>query len=485
MPKSYLSREPGAQRATQHAFDPFRQTLGRLRAYRNNGHRTDKVELIVLGGTWSSYPEPYQIWFVKRCFDALNVFPGAATDADPAAARKGCDFLDLEAEVDGARTGAGEYNAIVGEHLRGQHAGRLVGDHERAAWEDLEQAHRANELAATRCVGLSLETRPDHVDRAEVRRLRRLGATKVQVGLQSLQDDVLAKNARGHDVACTRRAMHLLRGAGFKLQAHWMPNLYGSDPVRDVADVRRLFDEADFRPDELKIYPCSLLPSAELMRRYHDGTFRPYTESEVLHVVAEAMRAVPEYCRITRVFRDIPSTDIHAGIRSNNLRETVERRLRDRGERCRDIRARQIRRALGSDESFRPVSLRYRTSVGEEVFLQSLSSQDELIGFLRLSLPTTPADCDEIRGAALIREVHVYGAVASYGERDPAKSQHFGVGKELIARAEWLAREAGHASIAVISAIGTREYYRSLGYVRGDLYQYKPLAAAREPAPSC
>lgn len=485
MPKSYLSREPGAQRAAQHHFDPYGQTLGRLLTYHHNGHRIDKIEMIVLGGTWSFYPEPYQVWFVKRCFDAMNEFRSSLADQLPERVRGPLDFDGIEKEVDG-RTMAESYNRVVADHLAPQIGRNLLDDEETATWAELEEAHRRNETAEARCVGLVVETRPDHLDDAEVERIRRLGCTKVQIGFQSLDDRVLEANARGHDVAATRRAVSRLRAAGFKLHAHWMPNLHGSDPQNDIVDFARLFDDPDFRPDELKIYPCSLIETAELMAYYEAGTWRPYTEQELSRVLCESLVRVPEYCRVTRVIRDIPGDDIYEGNKVTNFREVVERQLAERGLRSRDIRAREIRGRAIDAETLRLVPIRYRTSVGEEIFLQLVTGRepdDYLVGFLRLSLPDRPVTLAEIRTSAMIREVHVYGGVVaiggSAGEGGAGRSQHLGAGTRLVEEAARLASDAGFDDLAVISAIGTRGYYRRLGFADGELYQHRPLGAGK------
>ena len=210
-------------------------------------------------------------------------------------------------------------------------------------WGALEEAQCANESSQSRCVGLALETRPDHVTAEEVLRIRRLGGTKVQIGVQSLSDHVLRKNRRGHDVAATRRALRLLRGAGFKLHVHWMPNLYGSSPAADLEDFDRLFSDPDFRPDEIKIYPCSLVRGVELERHYRSGAWRPYTHEELLEVLSGCLRRIPEYCRLTRLVRDIPSHYILAGNKLSNFREVVTAHLAEQGFRSRDIREREIR----------------------------------------------------------------------------------------------------------------------------------------------
>lgn len=483
MPKSYLSDEPGAQRAAVNRFDPYLQTWNRLSAYRAIGHPTDKVELIVLGGTWSFHPEPYQVWFVKRCFDALNDF-GAGRDERAAVEHARFDWEALPARVDGRAHAKNPYNRIVSgflaERLSGDQAGPLHDARETAAWDALARAQRENEAAACRSVGLVLETRPDHVDAAETLRLRRLGATKVQLGLQSLDDAVLEANKRGHDVAASRAAMKRLRAAGFKLHAHWMPNLKGATPESDLADFARLFDDRDFRPDELKLYPCSLVESAELMHDFEAGRWRPYTHDELLGVVAGALPLVPRWCRVTRVIRDISSDDIVAGNKRTNFRQIAEAEVRRRGGRCIDIRSREIARA-----SFdaRDVALReceYATSIGRERFLEFVTPDDRILGFLRLALPDAGVSSDlapgELDGSALVREVHVYGAAVGLGEGADGRPQHRGLGTRLLERAAALAREAGHAQLSVISAVGTRGYYRERGFVDGELYQHRALA---------
>ncbi len=471
MPKSYLSDEPGAQRAAQHQFDPFRQTLSRLAAYHHTGHRADKVELIVLGGTWSSYPEAYQIWFLLRCFEAMNAFD--PRHRDPASPLDGTfapriDYRRLEERVDGRRGGR-SYNQVVRAFDGGDGGG------ERAAWGDLERAQRRNERARARCVGLVIETRPDELDVDEVVRLRRLGATKVQVGIQSLSDRVLALNRRGHDSATTRRALRALRQGGFKVHAHWMANLYGSDPRRDARDFDRLFDDPAIRPDELKIYPCSLIESAELMRHWEDGRWRPYERGELLDLLRHCLLATPRYCRLTRVIRDIPGTDIVAGNRLTNFRQIVEDDLAADGLAARDIRSREIRHRSLRKEQLRLREHRYETAVGSEWFLEFTDPDDRLAAFLRLSLPAAPVPIDEIADGAMIREVHTYGRLVGLRRREAGRPQHLGLGRALVDRAHTIARGHGYRTLAVISSVGTRRYYRRLGFEDGDLYQHRPI----------
>ena len=469
MPKSYLSLEPGAQRAGRHAFDPYQQVLARLRTLDVMGHPIDKIELIVLGGTWSSYPESYQFWFVKQCFDAMNDFE-RVREMEGSEVVPRVDFEKLEGEVDG-RLGASPYNEVVSGFLKRQTGGDLVHHENASTWEELERSHRVNEKGSSRCIGLSLETRPDYVDEQELVRIRRLGVTKVQIGIQSLSDEVLALNKRGHDVATTRRAIQLLRQGGFKIQAHWMPNLYGSSPEKDIEDFARMFSDPGFRPDELKIYPCSLIESAELMVHYEAGRWRPYTKQELADVLTECLKRVPPYCRVSRVIRDIPGEDILVGNKLTNFRNLAEEELEKRGWRCRDIRSREIRDQRAHLDHLDLVEVSYSTSAGKETFLQFVTDEDRIVGFLRLCLPDTESFLEELQGSALIREVHVYGAAVNIGKRGERGSQHLGLGTRLIERAKDLTRQAGYRNLAVISSVGTREYYRRLGFRDGELYQ--------------
>lgn len=493
MPKSYLADEPGAQRAEQNGFDPYLQTYTRLLTYYSTGHPTDKIELIILGGTWSFYPESYQIWFIKRAFDAFHDFgKGIDRREEVEAALWAGSQFHLERDLPNVTISGIDmrqsYNQVVKTIYhdemrrsydlaqaigRGEQARSLIDEY--ATWDELEAAQRENETAACRCVGLVIETRPDHISVEEVLRVRRLGCTKVQIGFQSLNDKVLALNKRGHDVAATRRAVKLLRQAGFKIHAHWMPNLHGSSPQADIDDYRRMFADPDFRPDELKIYPCSLIDSAELMQYYETGAWQPYTHDELLHVLTECFQLTPEYCRLTRVIRDIPSTDIVTGNQLTNFRQIVEAELKRQGQGSADIRAREIRHQQVTMDDLSLDEIEYDGGCSREIFLQYITAERHIAGFLRLSLPTEPAITPELDGAAMIREVHVYGQSLEIGDATPGAAQHLGLGTMLIERAVAIARERGYHRLAVISAIGTREYYRKREFEDGQLYQMRSL----------
>jgi elongator complex protein 3 len=438
MPKSYLPDEPGARRAAECGFDPYLQVRTRLDTFAAMGHTADKVELLILGGTWSAYSRHYREEFVKRCLEAMN----------------------------GAESAT------------------------------LLEAQARNETSEHRNVGLVIETRPDWVTPAEVRHLRQLGVTKVQLGVQSLDDRILALNERGHTVQTVRRAVGLLRSAGFKLHLHWMPNLHGATPESDRDDFARLWDDPGLRPDELKIYPCSIIQGTALYTLWERGEFRPYTDEELIDLVADCKATIPRYCRVNRVFRDIPADDIVAGSKRSNLRQLVHERMAERSQACQCIRCREVRGLVVDEHDLRLVVHTYETSISLEHFLSCETADGKLAGFLRLSLPLPafrnisdrshsprPAgpECTsaiwavlpEIEGAAMIREVHVYGPALGIGAVSAGEAQHLGLGQRLIAEASSVAGSAGFDRLAVISAIGTRRYYERLGFEQIGLYLSK------------
>jgi elongator complex protein 3 len=338
----------------------------------------------------------------------------------------------------------------------------------------LEEAQRLNETASHRNVGLVIETRPDHITPEEVRRLRWLGVTKVQLGVQSLDDAILRHNKRGHTVEATRNAMRLLRLGGFKIVVHWMPNLLGATPESDLADFRRLWDDAAsltaLRPDELKIYPTALLENTELYTHWQRGEYTPYDEETLVSLLARCKPLIPPYCRVNRLMRDIPSPNIVEGVKKTNLRQIVQRRMKQEGSACCCIRCREVRGQEIDAESLRLGSLSYETDATREVFLSYVTPGDRLVGFLRLSLPQMEPTIEELTGCAVIREVHVYGPALELGDRQAGSAQHAGLGTRLIEEAKRIAREEGYERLAVIAAVGTRPYYRERGFERGELY---------------
>jgi len=342
-----------------------------------------------------------------------------------------------------------------------------------------------NEKAQNRCVGLVVETRPDYIDDKEVKWLRFLGTTKVQLGIQTLNDSILELNKRGHTSRDTKDAVSLLRLAGFKIHAHWMCNLFGSDPKKDLEDFKKLFDDITIRPDELKIYPCILLKNTGLYEVYKKGKFKPYSTKELLELLIKCKQIIPKYCRITRLFRDIPSFEIEAGITKTNFREIVKSEMEKRNKKCECIRCREIRFNDIKEGTMKSDNMCYETSVSKEYFLSYVTPDEKLLGFLRLSIPKKKYRkahfIKELRNSSIIREVHVYGESQSIKDEklkiiNTAKDvQHSGIGTKLLKVAEDITRKADIPNIAVISAIGTREYYRKRGFVLKDLYMHKYL----------
>ena len=422
-PQSYTGEEPAARRAREHDYDPYGQVAARLGHYVLLGHHVDKAELIVMGGTITARTPEYQAWFVGRCLAAMNDRgTGAVSDgADPA--------------VEAAR----------------------------------------NETASVRCIATTFETRPDCCTRAEIDRMLDLGVTKVELGAQHLSDEVLAFIRRGHTVAETVRANTELRDAGLKVGFHMMPNLPGSSLELDRAVYQELFDDPRFRPDFLKLYPTLVTPGAELEALYRRGEYEPFDEETLVDLLAEVKARLPEYVRLQRVQRDIPAKLIVAGSVHGNFRQLAADRLRANGGRCRCIRCREIGRCDHADAPPVVSTLAYDCCGGKERFIQATAG-DAVIGFLRLRFPGAPWR-PELEGAALVRELHVYGAQVRLGVgAGGGEWQHRSFGRELLAEAGRQAAEAGYGTVAIMSGVGVRPYYRRQGYIRDGPYMLQRVS---------
>ena len=487
-PKSYLADEPACQRAERNFFDPYLQVKARLHVLEQMGHVTDKIELIVLGGTWNDYPLDYQRWFIRELFRALNDGESYAggpeltgdAPAGSAVLERTRFYVDcglpfeaddlqkqaapLQKAVDSGRL---SYNRAIGQVLSSA-AWKQAEGIQRASWDDVEAEQHANEDAAHRSVGLVIETRPDLICAESAYTMRRLGCTKIQMGIQSLDDAVLAANQRHCTQAQIADAFTVLRSFGFKTHVHFMVNLLGSTPEADKADYRRLVTDPRFCPDEVKLYPCALVESSHLMQAYADGAWVPYAEEELLDVLVADVLATPAYTRISRMIRDISATDIVAGNKKTNLRQMVEALLEDSRDKVVEIRMREIASESVTRDELRLITLAYTTANTEEHFLQWTTDNNRIAGFCRLSLPNEGS-------RAMIREVHVYGRVAGLGTSEEGAAQHAGLGKALVEEACRQACEVGYDRIAVISAIGTRNYYRGLGFEDTDMYQVRDL----------
>jgi len=436
MPKSYLSNEPAVMRAILNDFDPYRQVVSRLKGLERTGHSTDKIEMIVSGGTFNFYPTRYQSDFLRGVFNGLNY-----------------DSVLRSGGVDKSRQGSGRQRS-------------------------LKKAQTVNENAKHRCVGLSIETRPDYINKDELKRFRELGVTKIEVGVQCLDDEIYRMNCRGHTVQDVRDALYLMKDAGFKINVHFMPNMYGSSKSKDLKMFKMLFEDSDFRPDWLKIYPCVVVPYSPLEVLYRAGKHKTYTNSELIDLLVEFKKIVPEYCRITRLYRDIPAESIIGGSKVSNLRQYVQQEMKNRGLECRCIRCREIKGDDYSTNDLRLNVFEYDSSGGKEFFISFDDvSRDKLIGYLRLRIPSQVFSGEkhwmsDLDGSSVIRELHVFGEHVKVGEKIIKAGQHKGYGRQLIEKAIDLTKSQNLSKISVISGVGVREYYRKLGFSDGELYQY-------------
>jgi len=443
MPKSYLSNEPAAQRAVRNSFDAINQTQGRIRALENNGHKVDKLEIIVLGGTWSAYEKMYQEEFIRDIFYAVNTY----------------------------RAGSG--------------SGKRVGENENDGPDpdpnprSLPDEQNINETARYRIIGLTLETRPDHIDEEEVKRLRYLGCTRVQLGVQHTDDEILKLIRRGDTLENAIKATRLLKEAGFKVDHHYMPDLPGSTPEHDLEMFKYVYTSEDLQPDQVKIYPCVVNEYAQLWHWYKNGKYKPYSEKELYDLLMAIKRITPPYVRINRLIRDIPEESIIAGNSITNLRQYLQQEMAGNGEYCKCIRCREPRADTTEVAQAELKHRTYRASAGTEHFI-SFETPDEMTiyAFLRLRFNNQPDQVllPELKGAALVRELHVYGQMTPVAS-DDSPVQHLGFGKKLMAEAERLSIEAGYKKIGVISGIGVREYYKKLGYTLEGTYMVKELVA--------
>ena len=496
MPKSYLANEPACQRAELTFFDPYVQVAARLQALHQMGHSTDKVELIVLGGTWSDYPESYQYWFIKELFRALNEWPNA-----PSHIQERLDWytsFGLQNSDEALSSFVAKQQAAVFEdaatYNQAFHKLYDTSQPHQSAWskmqstyDELVEQQHVNETAAARVVGLVIETRPDTITPDNLRMFRQLGCTKIQIGIQSTRQEILDANKRQMSAAQIKRAFSLIRLYGFKIHSHLMVNLLGATPEADKQDFKTFVTDPGFLPDEIKLYPCALVAGTQLVQKYREGAWQPYAKDELVDVLVQDVLATPPYVRISRMIRDISATDILVGNKHTNLRQMVEQELaaKDVASRVQEIRFREINQQQVRAAELTLQDFTYTTAVSDEHFLQWVTADNKIAGFCRLSLPhwdkLTSGACDVTAnellvqpGQAMIRELHVYGQALSLGS-EGMSAQHQGLGQKLLAKASSIAAEAGYTSLNVISSIGTRSYYRAQGFSDAGLYQQKVL----------
>ena len=496
MPKSYLANEPACQRAELTFFDPYVQVAARLQALHQMGHSTDKVELIVLGGTWSDYPEGYQYWFIKELFRALNEWPNS-----PSHIQERLDWYSsfgLQNTEEALSSFVAEQQAAVFDdtatYNQAFHKLYDTSRPHQSAWSQMQSAYdelveqqHSNETAAARVVGLVIETRPDTITPDNLRMFRQLGCTKIQIGIQSTRQEILDANKRQMSVAQIKRAFSLIRLYGFKIHSHLMVNLLGATPEADKQDFKTFVTDPGFLPDEIKLYPCALVSGTQLVQKYREGAWQPYAKDELVDVLVQDVLNTPPYVRISRMIRDISATDILVGNKHTNLRQMVEQELaaKDVARRVQEIRFREINQQQVRAAELTLQDFAYTTAVSDEHFLQWVTADNKIAGFCRLSLPhwdkLTAGTCDVTAnellvqpGQAMIRELHVYGQALSLGS-EGMSAQHQGLGQKLLAKASSIAVKAGYTSLNVISSIGTRAYYRAQGFTDAGLYQQKAL----------
>ena len=411
-------------RARKCDYDAKKQVKLRLKILSEMGHPTDKIELIIKGGTFSAYPDDYQYQFIKDCFDALN---GEESDT-------------------------------------------------------LEEAKKTNETVNHRCIGLCIETRPDWCGQEDIDRMLKFGTTRVELGVQTLDDEIYQLVKRGHKVEDVVKATTLLKEHGFKVHYHWMPGLPGSTPEKDLELAKRLFNNANFKPDGLKLYPTMVVAGTELEKWYRDGRYQPYDDETMINLIAEIKSIVPKYVRISRVLRDIPAKYIVGGLK-DSLRDVVKQRMKQQAIECKCIRCREYgHRAQDGWEIGEPQMVRidYEASGGKEIFLSLEDENETLFGLLRMRIQSQPiARLGPTDGnLALIRELHIYGPEVPLSQRKEDAAQHKGLGKALLREAELIAANMFQAQwMVILSGVGAKEYYRSEFdyYSQGD-YMVKSLA---------
>jgi elongator complex protein 3 len=426
LPKSYLSGEPAAERAKMLKFDPHLQVKTRLESLRKQGHPTDKIELRIIGGSFSVYPEDYKIWFLLNCFAAAN-------------ARKNIP-------------------------------------EKKANWNILEREQRINENAKQRIIGISIETRPDLINREEILNLRKLGVTMVELGVQTTFDKVLKKCQRGHGRKETVLATWFLKDAGFKVLYQMMPNLPGSNQEKDFKCFKEIFENPDFKPDWLKIYPCLVCEGSELFEIWKKGKYKTYSDKKLISLLVKIKTILPYWLRLARLFRDIPSQKIRGGCKMSNLREVVLDTMKKEKKTCRCIRCREVRENYDPKEKIYLFRENYQASDGKEIFLSfENKKRTKLFSFLRLRIPLKENLIPVLKDSAVIRELQTYGQLVPILENITAP-QHKGLGKKLVKSAEKITKkEFKKNKIAVISGIGVRGYYHELGYKLKDSYMIKEL----------
>jgi elongator complex protein 3 len=460
VPQSYTGHEPATMRGMRNGYDAYLQVFNRLEQYILLGHTCDKVEIIVMGGTFTATTQEYQEEFIHDTYKALNDFSDMFFAKGVLDFTKFKDFFELPGIVG---------NKVRAENLRSK-LQVLKSKNERT----LEEEQVRNELAKVKCVALCIETKPDWGFLAHGNEMLRQGCTRVELGIQSVYDDVLKVVHRGHDSSDSKKSIQILRDLGFKINFHYMPGLPLTDRARDMAGMRQLFTDSDYKPDMIKLYPCMVGPGTVLFQQWKKGEFEPITTEEAAERVAEFYTFVPEYCRIQRVQRDVPTKYWEAGVDRTNLRQYTDEKY---DVASRDIRAREPKGREVNWESVKINVMEFEASGGVEFFISADDeSSDLLVGFCRLRFPAEFLREEITTDSALVRELHVYGTATAVGEAGLV--QHKGWGKKLMEKVEEICRSKGRNKIVVISGVGVKQYYAvKLGYRKEGPYMVKNLVS--------
>lgn len=456
-PPSYTGEEPAALRGRMYEFHPYVQTFNRLKQLKKIGHPIDKVELIIMGGTFPSQDLCYQEWFVSQCLKAMVDF-GLILENEPNEDSYQLNLLKIKDYENGILKTYPPYQYTL-----------------------IDDVQKVNESSKVRCVGMTFETRPDYCREDHVDKMLGMGVTRVELGVQTLYDEIYEKVNRGHSIYDSIEANRILRDSAIKVAMHMMPGLF-LNLNEDLKMFKKLFKDDNFKPDMLKIYPCLVTKGSELYKLWENGGYDPYSDEEAVELIVKIKSILPKWVRTMRIQRDIPSTLIDAGVRKSNLGELVYNKLAEENINCQCIRCREI----GHKKTSRNYDLSdyvlfkefYNACGGREVFISFEDVDEESIaGFLRLRFPSSKAHRDEITDkTALVRELHVYGQMLNIGRKnDNGIGQHAGFGERLLYEAENIAREKGKDEILIISGIGTRNYYRKFGYERKGPYMAKKI----------
>ncbi len=455
-PPSYTGEEPAALRGRMYEYHPYVQCFNRLKQLKKIGHPIDKIELIIMGGTFPSRDLCYQEWFVSQCLKAM------------------CDFgLIMENKPTNY-----EYNLNY-EEINSFEKG-IMKTYPPNDYVLVEESQRVNENSKVRCVGMTFETRPDYCKKEHINRMLDFGVTRVELGVQTLSDDLYMKIKRGHTMADVVEANQLLRDSAIKVAMHMMPGLFSNQSL-DLKMFKQLFNDDNFKPDMLKIYPCLVTKGSELYDLWVEGEYEPYNDDEAVELITKVKEILPKWVRTMRIQRDIPSTLIEAGVKKSNLGELVYNNLEKEHIVCKCIRCREIGHKKTSREysldDFELFCESYTACEGREYFLSVEDINEESIaGFLRLRLPSKNHFRPEITDAtALVRELHVYGNMIKIGGKNPKIGQHTGFGEKLLKEAEHIAVANNKEEMAIISGIGSRNYYRKFGYEKIGPYMMKKL----------